>query len=112
MWILSVLLLTSFATAKLSKRAYGVTTSVDSVVNQTFDYIVVGSGLTGTTVAARLAENASVTVLVIEAGADDRDNPEVYDIYDYTEAFGTSLDWGWQTDQGRRMVGYASSLSD
>ena len=34
----------------------------------TFDYVVVGGGQAGLTVAARLAENSSLTVAVIEAG--------------------------------------------
>lgn len=33
-----------------------------------FDYVVVGGGLAGLVVAARLAEDASKTVAVIEAG--------------------------------------------
>ncbi|KAF1948845.1 oxidoreductase [Byssothecium circinans] len=36
--------------------------------NQTFDYVIVGGGLAGLTVAARLAEDPTVTVGVIEAG--------------------------------------------
>jgi choline dehydrogenase len=83
----------------------GLTTSPSDVANKTFDYIIVGGGLTGLTVAGRLAEDPSVTVLVVEAGADDRQNPIVYDIYKYGKAFGTSLDWSWPTDMGRSMVG-------
>lgn len=37
-------------------------------VNQTFDYIVLGGGTGGLTIAKRLAEDPSVTVAVIEAG--------------------------------------------
>jgi choline dehydrogenase len=65
----------------------------------------VGAGLTGTTVAARLAENSAITVLLIEAGADNRKDSRVYDIYSYGAAFGTSLDWAWPTDHGRIIHG-------
>ncbi|TFK24579.1 glucose oxidase [Coprinopsis marcescibilis] len=92
-----------FSSPSLHKR--GVTTSPNSVNGQTYDYIVVGGGLAGITVAARLAENPSVTVLVVEAGGDDRNDPRVYDIYRYGEAFGSELMWDWPTDQGRGITG-------
>jgi choline dehydrogenase-like flavoprotein len=98
--------LTSYSFASpLQKRSSGVTTSPTAVNGQTFDYIVVGAGLAGTTVAARLAENSSVTVLLVEAGADDRKDSRVYDLYAYGQAFGTELDWAWPTDQGKTMRG-------
>ncbi len=53
----------------------GVTTDSSTAAGKTFDYIIIGGGLAGITVAARLSENASVTVLVIEVGNDDRNNP-------------------------------------
>ena len=81
-----------------------VTSSATAAANRTFDYIVVGGGLTGLTVAARLAENPAVTVLVVEAGADNRNDPRVYDIYNYGQAFGSELDWQWPTDQGKKMI--------
>ena len=37
-------------------------------VDASFDYVVVGGGTAGLTIAARLAENSSNTVAVIEAG--------------------------------------------
>jgi alanine dehydrogenase len=37
-------------------------------VQQSFDYIVLGGGTAGLTIAKRLAENKSVAVAVIEAG--------------------------------------------
>ncbi|MFM1816349.1 MAG: hypothetical protein RLZ98_3044, partial [Pseudomonadota bacterium] len=40
---------------------------------RTFDYIVVGAGTAGCIVAGRLGENPDVSVLVIEAGGQDRD---------------------------------------
>ncbi|KAK0217299.1 alcohol oxidase [Armillaria fumosa] len=89
----------------LTRRASGVTSDPSQANGQSFDYIVIGAGLTGTTVAARLAEDSGVTVLLIEAGGDDRQDRRVYDIYAYSEAFGTGLDWGWMTDKGKTIHG-------
>ena len=91
-------------------NAGGVTNDSSVANSQTFDYVVVGAGLTGTAVAARLAEDPSLTVLVIEAGGDDRANPEVYDIYEYKVAFQGPLDWAWGTDQGKLIHGCANHL--
>ncbi|KAG8834794.1 hypothetical protein FRC18_001468 [Serendipita sp. 400] len=88
----------------LHKRANGVTWNPWDAAYQTFDYVVVGGGLTGITVAARLAENPANKILVIEAGKDDRWDPRVYDIYQYSVAFGSDLDWQYPTDQGKTMV--------
>ncbi|KAL0959214.1 hypothetical protein HGRIS_014493 [Hohenbuehelia grisea] len=98
------LLPVSLAAPNLHKRAFGVSTSASVANGQTFDYIVIGGGLTGTTVAARLAEDSSKTVLLVEAGADNRNDPRVYDLYNYGQAFGSELDWSWQTDGGKTMV--------
>ena len=36
--------------------------------NATFDYVIVGGGTAGLTIATRLAENSSLSVAVVEAG--------------------------------------------
>ncbi|KAF8154919.1 glucose oxidase [Crassisporium funariophilum] len=102
---LVVLCLTIACATASSLHRRGVTTSASAVNGQTFDYIVVGAGLAGTTVAARLAENSGVTVLLIEAGADNRNDPRVYDIYRYGEAFNSELTWSWPTVEGRSILG-------
>jgi choline dehydrogenase len=83
----------------------GVTTNPSAATGKTFDYIVIGGGLTGTTVAARLAENPAISVLLIEVGKDLRQDPRVYDIFRYGEFFGSEMNWAWPTDQGRNMPG-------
>lgn len=42
-----------------------------------FDYLIAGGGTAGLTLAARLSENPSITVGVIEAGIDRSDDPRV-----------------------------------
>lgn len=59
---------------------FGVTVDPAAAADQTFDYIIVGAGLTGTTVASRLSEDPNVSVLLIEAGGDARQDPRVYDM--------------------------------
>jgi choline dehydrogenase len=90
----------------MASHSFGAVTNDPTVAaNKTFDYIVVGAGLAGTTVAARLTENPAISVLLIEAGGDNRNDPRVYDIYHYSQAFGTELDWAWPADQGKTIHG-------
>ncbi len=49
---------------------------------RTFDYVIVGAGSAGCTLAYRLSEDPEIRVLVLEAGGWDRD-PLI------------SVSWGW-----------------
>ncbi|RXK41352.1 hypothetical protein M231_01257 [Tremella mesenterica] len=83
----------------------GIITDPNQVNGQSFDYVIVGGGLGGLVVANRLSEDSSITVLVIEAGGDDRTNNKVYDPYQYSAAFSTPLNWAWPSSQGRTING-------
>ena len=47
-------------------------------IEQTFDYIVVGSGSAGAVVSARLSEDPTKRVLLLEAGGRDRQSVDPY----------------------------------
>jgi len=84
---------------------FGVTNDTSLAANRIFDYIVIGGGTAGLTVAARLVEEPSTTVLVVEAGADDRTDPRIFDIYNFGQAYGTELSWNWETVDGKVIEG-------
>jgi len=62
-----------------------------------FDFIIVGGGTAGLTVANRLSELPSITVAVIEAGASVFNNPTVVNPDDFTAPSGTSIDWQYES---------------
>ncbi|CAE6427427.1 unnamed protein product, partial [Rhizoctonia solani] len=55
----------------------GISTDATDFSSKSFDYVVVGGGTAGLTVAARLAENPDTTVGVIEAGEYRPDDPVI-----------------------------------
>jgi choline dehydrogenase len=63
-----------------------------------YDYVVVGGGSAGCTVAARLSEDPSVTVLVLEAGGRDI-NPLIHVPVGYVRTIDMpGLNWRFQTE--------------
>ncbi len=90
---------------------------------QGFDTIVVGGGSAGCALAARLTEDESRTVLLLEAGGGVR-RPETVVPALYSRLFRTSADWAYRTEpqqglNGRRlfwprgrMLGGCSAMND
>jgi choline dehydrogenase-like flavoprotein len=65
--------------------------------NRTFDYLVVGGGTAGLALAARLSEDAAVSVGVLEAGPAVIDDPTIDVPGRYGEPIGSLYDWQFQT---------------
>ncbi|KAJ0418461.1 GMC oxidoreductase-domain-containing protein [Aspergillus carlsbadensis] len=73
-------------------------TNPEEVAGKTFDYIIAGGGLTGLTVAAKLTENPTIDVLVIEKGYyESNDGPIIEDPNAYGQIFGTTVDQNYLT---------------
>ncbi|KAJ5620222.1 hypothetical protein N7510_004206 [Penicillium lagena] len=71
--------------------------------NARFDFIVVGGGTAGNTVAGRLAENPNVRVLVIEAGVgNSKDIEEIRTPAEAMELRNSKYDWAYKTTMVKR----------
>ena len=87
----------SLAGLALLPFAAAIPARVAQNTQTSYDYIIVGGGTAGLVVANRLSELQDTSVLVIEAGGSVYNNPNVTDTTGYGNAFGTSIDWAYQT---------------
>ncbi|MGD1097622.1 MAG: FAD-dependent oxidoreductase [Bryobacteraceae bacterium] len=69
-----------------------------------YDYIVIGAGSAGCTLASRLTENPRVSVLLIEAGPPDR-RREVHIPAAFSKLFKTPVDWNFTTEPQAHLGG-------
>jgi choline dehydrogenase-like flavoprotein len=74
---------------------------------ETYDYIIVGAGSAGATLAGRLTEDPGTTVLLLEAGGSSR-HLNVQIPAAFSKQFRTGLDWEFRTEPephlgGRRL---------
>ncbi|PTE10878.1 GMC family oxidoreductase [Mesorhizobium helmanticense] len=76
----------------------------------TYDFIVCGSGSSGSVVARRLAENPDVSVLLIEAGGSDN-APEVEMAAAWPLNLGSARDWGYTALPNPHLNGRAIPMS-
>lgn len=72
---------------------------------ETYDFIIIGGGTAGLTVANRLSELPHITVAVIEAGDQVFNNPNVTDVNGFTLAAGTQIDWQYTSTNQSHALG-------
>lgn len=62
------------------------------------DFVVVGGGLAGLVVAARLTEDPNISVLVLEAGEDHTTDPRIRTPASWPALLGSDdFDWNYRT---------------
>lgn len=71
---------------------------------ETYDYIVIGSGSAGAVVAARLSEDPGRSVLLLEAGPDD-DADEIRIPAAFPSLLRTKWDWNYRTTGQKQLSG-------
>jgi hypothetical protein len=85
-------------------------TKLKSELKPHYDFIVCGSGSSGSVMAGRLAENPDVDVLLLEAGGSDETdlvtNPNRWPM-----TLGSELDWGFVAESNPHLNGRAIPYS-
>ncbi|KAF8587124.1 GMC oxidoreductase [Ramaria rubella] len=71
---------------------------ITEVANKAFDYVIAGGGTAGLTLAARLSEDPSITVAVLEAGSANLNDPNILILGQFGKTMGDpKYDWNFPT---------------
>ncbi len=97
------------AAAEFAERVRSNQARLISDLKPQYDFIVCGSGSSGSVVARRLAENPDVSVLLLEAGGRD-DVPEVMEAGKWPLNLGSERDWNFQAQPNTHLNGRSIPL--
>ena len=76
----------------------------ETVHGGSFDYVIVGAGASGAALAAKLTEDGTQTVLLLEAGPVDK-KAEVHIPAAFSALFRSELDWNYDTTPQPELAG-------
>ena len=91
-------------TTDLAERTRANQQRLASKLGSRFDYIVCGAGTTGCVVAARLAADPTIQVLLLEAGGDD-ETELITNPNHWPRTLGSELDWGFVAEPNSHLNG-------
>src|ERR1700737_1620944 len=101
---------TDLAAAEFAGRVRRNQQQLGADLKPQYDFIVCGSGSSGSVVARRLAENPNVSVLLLEAGGPD-DVPEVMRPEQWPLNLGSERDWNFAAQPNPHLNGRSIPLS-
>jgi len=89
-----------------AERVHANQQKLRSNLKAQYDFIICGSGSSGSVVAGRLAENSAVSVLLLEAGG-DADVPSVTDARQWVTNIGSERYWEFKAEPNPHLNGRA-----
>ena len=92
-----------------AERVHANQRKLRSSLRTQYDFVICGSGSSGSVVAGRLAENPAVSVLLLEAGGDD-DAPSVTDARQWVTNIGSERYWQFKAEPNPHLNGRAIPL--
>jgi len=97
-------------TAGFAERVRANQQKLTAELKPHYDFIVCGSGSSGSVVARRLAENPKVSVLLLEAGGSD-DVPSIMEAGQWPLNIGSERDWAFMAQPNPHLNGRSIPLS-